>query len=966
MKKIIIYIKVAVIFCLHLSSFNFNAQTIASGDAHSLAVCSDGTVMSWGYNIYGALGDGTNTSSYTPVPVSNLNNIIAVAGGGSYSHSLFLKNDSTAWASGYNTDGQLADGTTIGKNIPVQVIGIDRIIDIASGERHSIFLKNDGTVWSSGYNYWGQLGDATTTNRSIPVQVNGLSGIVGIAAGKIHSLFLKNDGTVWACGRNSYGQLGNGTTLDWNIPEQVSGLSNIIAIAAGDEHSLFLRNDGKVFTCGRNTEGRLGDGTATDRSTPVQVIGISGVIAIAGGGFHSLFVKNDGSAWACGHNWRGQLGDGTITDRLTPVQVNGLNSIISIEAGYEYSVFLKNDGTFWACGRNSNGSLGDGTNTQRNTPIQTIGLCNVLLCSSSPAQPVNISGNTSVCANTTHSYTIPTIKGATGYTWTVPSGATINSGQGTRSISVTFGQNSGNIYVTADNACGNSQAQLLNINVSNSVPSEPISISGNDTVCSGTLYVYSISSVSDATSYTWSVPSGVTVNNGQGSTSISITYGTNSGEISVTADNACGNSSAQSLNITLNSVPAQPSAINGNINICSGTTHTYSISSISNATGYTWSVPSGAIINSGQGTSSISVTFGQNSGDVSVTADNDCGNSQTQLLNVTISTSVPSEPISISGNETVCSGSTYAYSVSSVSGATGYTWTVPSGTTINNGQGSTSISITYGTNSGIISVTADNVCGNSSAQSLNITLNTVPTQPNVISGNEAVCTGTTFTYSVSSVSDATSYTWNVPSGAIINSGQGTTSILVTFGTNSGNVSITAENNCGSSDIQTKSVTVHDYPDNEISVSDNNIIASETDATYQWLDCNNGNEQISGATLQSFTPIVSGSYAVEVTNNGCTSTSNCVTVSIASISENSLDDELLFYPNPTNGELTIQSSDFEYSEVTIIVRNLIGQETMRKNFTSTNKLDLIIEGDASIYIVEIIVGEKKTILKVIKK
>src|SRR2546428_613650 len=86
-----------------------NAQKIAAGNYHSLALKSDGTVWAWGMNLYGQLGDGTNTGSNVPVQVSSLTGIIAIGGG--YGHSLALKSDGTVWAWGYNSTGQLGNGT---------------------------------------------------------------------------------------------------------------------------------------------------------------------------------------------------------------------------------------------------------------------------------------------------------------------------------------------------------------------------------------------------------------------------------------------------------------------------------------------------------------------------------------------------------------------------------------------------------------------------------------------------------------------------------------------------------------------------------------------------------------------------------------------------------------------------------------------------------------------------------------
>ena len=217
-------------------------------------------------------------------------------------------------------------------------------------------------------------GDGTTTDRYLPVQVIGLSGVTEIAAGGHHSLALKSDGTVWAWGNNLSGQLGIGSTTDSPVPVQISEFSGVTAIIGGGFHSLALKSDGSVWAWGYNNYGELGDGTSTNRYTPVQVPGLTGIQSIAAGGHHSLAVKNDGTVWAWGNNGNGRLGDGTTIDRNSPVQVNGLTNVISIAAGGCHSLALKSDGTVWSWGYNNYGQLGDGTNTDRSSPVEVNGL----------------------------------------------------------------------------------------------------------------------------------------------------------------------------------------------------------------------------------------------------------------------------------------------------------------------------------------------------------------------------------------------------------------------------------------------------------------------------------------------------------------------------------------------------------------------------------------------------------------
>jgi alpha-tubulin suppressor-like RCC1 family protein len=359
-----------------------NAQQIAAGGWHSLAVCNDSTVKAFGENATGELGDGTTTDQNIPVQVIGLTGIKSVSAGGDQleAHSMALKSNGTVYAWGSNIYGQLGNATTVSTTSPVQVLILSGATKISAGGWHSVALKNDGTVWAWGWNLDGQLGDGTFVDKTIATQVPGLSGVTAIAAGTYHVLALKNDGTVWAWGDNISGQIGDGSTTDRNTPVQVSGLSGVVKIAAGRFFSLAVKSDGTVWTWGENLYGQLGNGNTTDSPVPVQVSGLTGVTSAtaATGAFHCMAVKNDNTVWAWGRNTYGNLGDNTTNPSSIPVQMIGVSDVAGLAAGTNFSLISKNDGTLWGCGRNASGQLGDGTFLQRNTVVQATSLCPVM------------------------------------------------------------------------------------------------------------------------------------------------------------------------------------------------------------------------------------------------------------------------------------------------------------------------------------------------------------------------------------------------------------------------------------------------------------------------------------------------------------------------------------------------------------------------------------------------------------
>ena len=176
-------------------------QSASTTFSHVLALKEDSTVWSWGGNWFGQLGDGTTADRDVPGQVTgaggtgNLSDITAVAAG--WDHSLALKSDDTVWAWGSNYGGALGDGTTTNRSLPVRVQGGLTTVDaIAAGDGFSLALKHDGTVWAWGVNWGGQLGDGTTTERDLPVQVSGLTGVKAIAAGANYGLALMSDNTL--------------------------------------------------------------------------------------------------------------------------------------------------------------------------------------------------------------------------------------------------------------------------------------------------------------------------------------------------------------------------------------------------------------------------------------------------------------------------------------------------------------------------------------------------------------------------------------------------------------------------------------------------------------------------------------------------------------------------------------------------------------------------------------------------
>ena len=243
--------------------------TVSAGGAHSVALGNDGKAYAWGGNASGQLGDGTTVQRSRAVVVMSGDipagvSLQQVSAGGS--HTLALGSDGKVYAWGANGYGQLGDGTMVERTSPVAVgvgempAGV-RITEVRAGQDHSLALGSDGKVYAWGRNGSGQLGDGTTDSRTVPVAVVvGSVRYSGLAAGRFHSLGLATDGKVYGWGSNGFGQLGDGSTENQVEPVWASGMTVVArGIGAGWVHSVALGSDGKAYSWGGNTSGQLGE-----------------------------------------------------------------------------------------------------------------------------------------------------------------------------------------------------------------------------------------------------------------------------------------------------------------------------------------------------------------------------------------------------------------------------------------------------------------------------------------------------------------------------------------------------------------------------------------------------------------------------------------------------------------------------------------------------------------------------------
>ena len=182
----------------------------------SFALKTNGTLWGWGYNINSLLGESTISVRQTPAQLNADTDWSAISVG---DHILALKNNNTLWAWGSSENGESGHNpaNSYDPSLPNQIPGTNWN-KIATGFRFSLAIKTDGTLWAWGKNDAGQLADGTTTDRYIPVQIGSDTNWNTVSAGWQHVVATKSDGSLWTWGDNEVGQLGNGTTVANTTP----------------------------------------------------------------------------------------------------------------------------------------------------------------------------------------------------------------------------------------------------------------------------------------------------------------------------------------------------------------------------------------------------------------------------------------------------------------------------------------------------------------------------------------------------------------------------------------------------------------------------------------------------------------------------------------------------------------------------------------------------------------------------
>lgn len=250
-------------------------QTIASSFGTTLALKTNGTLWAWGLNQYGLLGNGTGGGGAhmdVPTQVGTANDWMKFSIADQA--VIALKTNGSLWTWGWNASGLLGNGTTTTTTfIPTQVGADTDWAEVAIGINHAAALKTNGSLWTWGKNDFGQLGDGTAGDHYFPAQAGADLDWQSLSAGGLHNLAKKTNGTLWAWGINSVGQLGNGGSgTPSNVPVQTGTANDWVSIKCGVSNNSFgIKTDGSMWAWGYNHFSQLGTGNSSDINTPTNI-----------------------------------------------------------------------------------------------------------------------------------------------------------------------------------------------------------------------------------------------------------------------------------------------------------------------------------------------------------------------------------------------------------------------------------------------------------------------------------------------------------------------------------------------------------------------------------------------------------------------------------------------------------------------------------------------------------------------
>ena len=962
--------KIILIFILIFLSFESSAQCylqISSKYDQVAAIDNDSNLWIWGGGI------GWQRKYSIPHKIDSSKNWKQVSTGENF--LMALKSDGTLWGLGGNLSGQLGNGTTFGESSLTRVTQDSNWIAVSCGEEFTVAIKSDSTVWAWGINRYGQLGQGTNrTNSSIPIQIGTQSNYTTISSGKYLTVLKDSNNKLWHVGAcysttdvSQITQVGSASNWDvftaghpdiyaiklngslWKFTStngRPTGLTQIGSSPNWEkvDQSLLIKSNGTLWGYGGNSFGQLGTGGLNGSATPVQIGIDNDWENIVSGESTSFAVKVDGSFWAWGKNNHAQFGNGKNKSKILPINSSASWKDVSNSNGSfnDHVSAIKTDGTLWSWGLNGNGQLGDGTQfTTQYLPVQAGSDTNWSSISNGYQFSISIKSDGTLwgwgrnlrgqlgLGYTSFNVLSPLQIGLDSNWQAVVTGSNFSLGLKKDSTLWSWGHNS-------DGQLGNGQSgNSLTLNTPTQIGTDSNWVfvaAGNNN---------SVAIKADSTLWTWGnssfgklgrtgnfrIPQLVDSAKKFTYVSCSITH-----TLAIDDDSllwGCGSNNDSQLGISATNNQLSLVKVDSNrkwIKIVAGSNHSLGI--ISDSTLWAW----GSNFN-GQLGDSVTYVY-----------------SPFELIEPTLVSSEKWSDITTGNNSSFAIHSNgEMYSMGDPQSISNYPLIARTQLTpilIN------SCSLCESTDTSL----SKSICQRDSLLFGGVSLSASGTYKDTLmtlAGCDSIVTLNLNVYTNSTSSDVisacNSYEW-------ING--------ITYTQSDSTAKDTLSNRLGCDSIISLRLSITNI-DTSVAVSGFALNSNETGARYQWLDCNNSYSILVGDTLQSYTSRSSGSYAVEVSKNGCIDTSECQFINIVGLSENTLLSSVNLFPNPTSKDFQLVLSKNLNTKVTIIDSKgrIIETRIISEKSIEQFSLESVSKG---IYLVRIENNRESVLFKLIKE
>jgi len=223
--------------------------------------------------------------------------------------------------------------------------------------------------------------------------------------------------------------------------------------------------------------------------------------------------------------------------------------------------------------------------------------------------------------------------------------------------------------------------------------------------------------------------------------------------------------------------------------------------------------------------------------------------------------------------------------------------------------------------------------------------------PNSVSCDSTITINLTIKQSTTStINETACFSYTAPDGVVY--------------TTSGVKTATIPNAVSCDSVITINLTINNV-DNTVNHTLNTLTSNANAASYQWLDCDNGNSPLVGENNQSFTATINGTYAVQVTQNGCVDTSSCIVINTVGIINNTFKHDVVVYPNPTKGAVNIDLG-VVYNNVTIEVYDVYGKLVLNQKYFDENFIQLNLNEPSGLYFVKLQSDDYRATIRVVKQ